>query len=102
MLVLRHQLAVGGLGALLVALHALLVENALSLLSDFADALHGLEGGGDEVAVVADWDVAASGECEGAVDDHLLSGRLAESLGPLELSWVTLHLELFLGSVDHI
>ena len=34
-------------------------ENVLSPLADFSDALHGLDRGLDELAIVADGDVAA-------------------------------------------
>ena len=47
--------------------------------------MHGFESGGDEVAVVADGDVAAGGEGEGAVDDHFFAGGFAEGFGPFEL-----------------
>lgn len=99
MRVLRHQLAIRRLGPLLVALHALLVEHTLALLPDLGDARHGLEGRGDEVAVVADGDVAAGCEGEGAVDDHFFAGGFAEGFGPFEFAGVTLHFELGGGLV---
>jgi hypothetical protein len=93
-LVLCDELAVGLEIALLVAAHAVLVELALALGADLRYALHGLEGGGDQVAVVANGDVAAGGKGEGAVDGHLLAVGGAERFCPGELAGVTLHLEL--------
>lgn len=80
--------------ALAVAGHAALVEVALAAGADLDDLVHGLQGLGGELAVVADGDVAAGGEQQSRVDDHLLARRLAEGLGPLELTRVALHLEL--------
>jgi len=37
------------------------------------------------VAVVADGHVAPRGESEGAVDEHLFAGGLAEGFGPFKL-----------------
>lgn len=61
---------------------------------EWKDALHSLERLLHQLAVVAHGDVAARGELQGAVDDHLLAGGLPERLGPLQLSRVSLHLEL--------
>ena len=47
--------------------------------------MHGFEGGGDEVSVVADGDVAAGSEGEGAVDDHFFASGFAEGFGPFKL-----------------
>lgn len=74
--------------------HAGLVEGDLSASLDLLDALHGVEGGGDELAVVANGDVALLFEFEGGVDGHLLAIRLAEGLCPANLSWVALQLEV--------
>ena len=42
--------------------------------------MHGFEGGGDEVAVVAHGDVTASGEGEGRVDRHFFADGFSECL----------------------
>ena len=99
-LVLCDELAVGLEVALLVAAHAVLVELALALGADLRDTLHGLEGGGDQVAVVTDGNVAASGEGEGAVDGHFLAVGGAERFCPGQLARVTLHLELFRSMLE--
>ena len=57
--------------------------------------MHRFEGGGDEVAVIADGNVAAGGEGEGGVDDHFFAGGFAEGFGPFEFAGVALHFELF-------
>ncbi|GJC95172.1 hypothetical protein ColKHC_03998 [Colletotrichum higginsianum] len=94
-LVLGDELAGGGDLALALALHALLVEDALAAGPDLGHALHGLERLGDEVAVVPHGHVAPRAELERAVDRHLFVRRGAIRLCPLELAGVTLHLELF-------
>lgn len=119
MLVLGDQFPVRRLRPLFVAGHAVLVEDTFALGADLGDPLHGFEGGGDEVAVVADGDVAAGGEGEGAVDNHFFAGGFAEGFGPFELvvvlvrwgdgkgmrtwranlAWISLHLELWKVSV---
>ena len=96
-LVLGNELLVGLELDGLVAGHAVLVELPLALGADLADARHGLECACDEVAVVAHGDVAALLELERAVDGHLLAVRAAEGLGPAELAWVTLHLEVLVA-----
>lgn len=77
--------------------HACLVEGDLSAGLDLLDALHGVEGGGDELAVVANGNVALLFELEGGVDGHLLAVGLAEGLGPANLSWVALQLEVLVA-----
>ena len=42
--------------------------------------MHGFERGADEVAVVADGDVAASGEGEGRVNGHFFADGFSECL----------------------
>lgn len=79
---------------------ATLREDTFSALSDLFDTLHGLEGRLDEVAVVLDGDIASLGELaeqEGRIDDHLLSVKSTVSLGPLELAWLSLHLEVLVA-----
>ncbi|KZL63311.1 hypothetical protein CI238_10390, partial [Colletotrichum incanum] len=93
-LVLGDELAGGGDLALALALHALLVEDALAAGPNLGHTLHSLERLGDKVAVVPHRDVAPRAELEGAVDRHLLVRRGAVRLCPLELAGVTLHLEL--------
>ncbi len=56
--------------------------------------MHGFERGGDEVAVVADGDVAAGGEGEGLVDCHFFANCFSEGFCPFELAGVALHFEL--------
>lgn len=72
-------------------------EDPLAALTDLFDTLHGMDGGGDQVAVVLDGDVALLGELgehERRVDDHLLATGGTVTLGPLQLTGLTLHLEV--------
>lgn len=99
------------LGDNLAVLHALAVasqlarqpalgEHPLAALPDLLHSLHGLDGGGHEVAVVLDGDVALLGELgqhERRVDDHLLAPGGAVALGPLQLAGLTLHLEVLVA-----
>jgi hypothetical protein len=68
-----------------------LEECPLSLGLHFCDPLHSLYGRVDQISVVSDWDVSSLLERESRIDSHLLSSCLSESLGPLELSRVSLH-----------
>jgi hypothetical protein len=97
MLILLDELAVIFALALLVAAHARLVECAFAALSDLGDARHGLERGGDKVAVVAHGDVAALCEGEGRVDGHFLAVCAAEGFCPGEFARVALHFEVFVA-----
>lgn len=75
-------------------------EDALAALTDLLDALHGGDGGGNQVAVVLDGDVALLGELgehQGRVDDHLLAAGGTVALGPLQLAGLTLHLEVLVA-----
>ena len=75
-------------------------EDTLAALSDLLHTLHGLDGGGDQVAVVLDGDVALLGELgqdEGGVDDHLLATGGTVALSPLQLAGLTLHLEVLVA-----
>jgi len=80
MLVLLDEFAVFGTLALLVALHAGLVEGAFAAGADLGYARHGVERCVDEVAVVADGDVAASGEGQGRVHGEFLVVRFSLGL----------------------
>lgn len=86
--------------------HACLVEGHLSARLDLLNTLHGLEGGGDKLAVVADGEVALLFEFERRVDRHLLAIRLAEGLGPSKLAWVALQFEVLvafrLAKLEHL
>lgn len=75
-------------------------EDTLAALADLLDALHGVDGGGDQVAVVLDGDVALLGELrqhQRRVDDHLLAACGAVALGPFQLARLTLHLEVLVA-----
>ena len=85
-LILGHQSPIHHALPLPVARHAVLIKDPFSASADLRYTLHGFEGGGDEVAVVADGNVASGGEGEGAVDKHFFTGGFAERFGPLELS----------------
>lgn len=80
-------------------------EDTLAALADLLDALHGVDGGGDQVAVVLDGDVALLGELgqnQRRVHDHFLAAGGAVTLGPLQLAGLTLHLEVLvtLGTAE--
>lgn len=68
--------------------------HAFAFVLDLGLALYGFFGFGPESGVVADGDVAAGGEGEGAVDDHFFSGGFAEGFGPGEFAGVAFHFEL--------
>lgn len=107
-LLANEVLALGNNLAVLLALavagnlagEAALGENTLAALSNFLHSLHGLDGGGDQVAVVLDGDVALLGELrkdEGRVDDHFLATSGTVALRPLQLAWLALHLEVLVA-----
>lgn len=89
MLVLLNKLPVCGSLTLLVTRHTVTVEYTFATTTDFFDALHGVEGFGDEVTRVTGGNVAARREGESGVDNHLFSGGFAEGFGPFELAGVT-------------
>lgn len=89
MLVLLNDLPVRVALALLIASHAIAIEDALTAGTDLLDAVHGGERLCDQVTRVTGRDVAAAGERECCVDDHLFPGGLAEGFRPFEFAGVT-------------
>lgn len=72
-------------------------EHTLAALTDLLHTLHGCDGGGNQVAVVLDGDIALLGELgqhQGRVDDHLLATGGTVTLGPLQFAGLALHLEV--------
>ena len=74
-----------------------LVEGNLATSPDLLDALHGVEGGGNELSVVAEGYVAFLLELERRVESHLLAVGLAESFCPANLSRIALQLEVLVA-----
>ena len=102
MFALGHHLAV--LLALLVpsqlARQATFRELVFATSPDLLHPLHSVDGGRDEVAVVLDGGVALLGELrqhQRRVHDHFLAARGPVRLGPLELTRLALHLEVFVA-----
>lgn len=91
-------------------------ERLLASCLDFTDALHGLDGGLDEVAVVADGNVAtflklerrilwikwhkltASSLFQETYDSHLLAGCFPKGLCPLHFTRISSQLEVAMTS----
>lgn len=77
--------------------HAVLPECVLAPFADFCDAVHGLDGILDELAVVSYGHVSTLLELVSGVDSHLLARCLAERFRPLDFARIALHLEVFVA-----
>lgn len=77
--------------------HPGFVECLLPSRLDLLNAGHGINGSLHELTIVSDGNVATLLEFEGRVVCHFLAACLTEGLGPADLAWIALHLEVFMA-----